>query len=150
MLTSTHTRMHLSFSRLMMIGSLTGLTLAASPLAAQTTGTTASPADSTIDPVKTMVARLDLEQYKATVKGLTSSAIGARARIAIAPRSTGSRRSSRATAAPDTDASRTSTSPRRRAHRSQPSKSLGCARARAIGLRDRAAHVFAAISLPPA
>lgn len=71
MLTSTHTRMHLSFSRLIMIGSLTGLTLAASPLAAQTTGTTASPADSTVDPVKTMVARLDLDQYKATVKGLT-------------------------------------------------------------------------------
>lgn len=71
MLTSTHTRMHLSFSRLMMIGSLTGLTLAASPLAAQTSGTTVSPADSTVDPVKTMVARLDLDQYKATVKGLT-------------------------------------------------------------------------------
>ena len=29
------------------------------------------PADSIADPIKTMVGRLDLEQYKATIRGLT-------------------------------------------------------------------------------
>ncbi|MGH7625351.1 MAG: M20/M25/M40 family metallo-hydrolase [Gemmatimonadaceae bacterium] len=55
----------------MLIGSLAGV----APLAAQTTASApasaAAPADSTVDPIKEMVARLDLEQYKATVKGLT-------------------------------------------------------------------------------
>jgi len=61
--------MHISLNRLVMIGSLAGLT--AAPLAAQTPSNAASPSDSTVDPIKTMVARLDLEQYKATIKGLT-------------------------------------------------------------------------------
>ena len=51
----------------MMIGSLAGVSVA--PLAAQTPAT--SRPDSTPDPIKAMVARLDLEQYKATIKGLT-------------------------------------------------------------------------------
>lgn len=61
--------MHTSLNRLVMIGSLAGLT--AAPLAAQTARSATSPSDSTVDPIRTMVARLDLEQYKATIKGLT-------------------------------------------------------------------------------
>ena len=43
---------------------------AASPLAAQT-ATPASSTDSAADPIPTLVARLDLGRYKATIKGLT-------------------------------------------------------------------------------
>src|SRR5215203_5306982 len=38
---------------------------------APVTASTAAPADTTDDPVRTIVARLDLEKYKATIKGLT-------------------------------------------------------------------------------
>lgn len=65
--TSTTTRMSKSLTRLMMIGSLAGV--AAAPLAGQ--ATVASSSDSASDQIRTMVARLDLDQYKATVKGLT-------------------------------------------------------------------------------
>ena len=67
--TSTNTSMSISLTRLMVIGSLAGMT--AVPLAAQATTHAASSSDSTVDPIKAMVARLDLAQYKATVKGLT-------------------------------------------------------------------------------
>lgn len=67
--TSTNTGMSISVTRLMMIGSLAGIGTV--PLGAQAVASASSPSDSTIDPVKAMVARLDLEQYKATVKGLT-------------------------------------------------------------------------------
>jgi len=69
--TPTNTRMHISISRLMMVGSLAGLALPPTSVLAQTADRAATPADSTVDPVKTMVGRLDLEQYKATIKGLT-------------------------------------------------------------------------------
>ena len=61
--------MHISLNRLVLIGSLAGLS--AAPLAAQNAARTAATADTTPDPVKEMVARLDLAQYKATIKGLT-------------------------------------------------------------------------------
>src|SRR5215203_2779542 len=38
---------------------------------APVTASTAAPADTADDPVRTIVARLDLEKYKATIKGLT-------------------------------------------------------------------------------
>jgi hypothetical protein len=69
--TSTNIRMHISISRLMMVGSLAGLAVPATSTVAQTASRAATPADSTVDPIKTMVGRLDLEQYKATIKGLT-------------------------------------------------------------------------------
>jgi hypothetical protein len=56
-------------NRLLIIGSLAGLTTAS--LAAQTTSSTANRSDSTTDPVKVMVSRLNLDAYKATIKGLT-------------------------------------------------------------------------------
>jgi peptidase M28-like protein len=56
----------MSLTRLMMFGSLASI--AAAPLAAQQTS---AAAPDSADPVKEMVARLDLQQYKATVKGLT-------------------------------------------------------------------------------
>ena len=59
--------MSFSLTRLMMISGLAVAPLAASPLVAQSV----SPADSAADPIKAMVARLDLAQYKATIKGLT-------------------------------------------------------------------------------
>jgi hypothetical protein len=43
-----------------------------SSLAAQALGSTQPAADSANDPVRTMVGRLDLEKYKATIKGLTA------------------------------------------------------------------------------
>ena len=52
-----------------------------------------------LDPVKVLVGRLDLEKYKATIKGLTRSATAAKERIAIARRWIGSKPSSRATVA---------------------------------------------------
>ncbi|HEY5086166.1 MAG TPA: M28 family peptidase, partial [Gemmatimonadaceae bacterium] len=71
--TSTNIRMPISLTRLMVIGSLAGMTAAplAAPLAAQATTNAATSPDSTVDQIKAMVSRLDLEQYKATVKGLT-------------------------------------------------------------------------------
>jgi hypothetical protein len=61
-----------SFAHLVRGGVVAGVVAAAvaAPLAAQTTARAASSADST-DPIKTLVGRLDLAQYKATVKGLT-------------------------------------------------------------------------------
>jgi hypothetical protein len=55
------------------IASLGLISLLAAPALAQGGGAAAAqpPADTAIDPVKLMVARLDLEKYKATVKGLT-------------------------------------------------------------------------------
>jgi len=61
--------MSISLTRFMVIGSLAGLS--AAPLAAQTPQNARPASDSAVDPIKEMVARLDLEQYKATVKGLT-------------------------------------------------------------------------------
>ena len=45
--------------------------MAAAPLAAQTIAITGTPSDSTVEQIRTMVSRLNLEQYKADVKGLT-------------------------------------------------------------------------------
>jgi hypothetical protein len=47
------------------------LWLVAAPLAAQAPASAATRADSASDPVATLVGRLDLERYKATIKGLT-------------------------------------------------------------------------------
>src|SRR5215831_13171531 len=49
------------------------LTLAAAPIQAQrgAAGNESAPPDTLNDPVRLMVARLDLEKYKATIKGLT-------------------------------------------------------------------------------
>jgi hypothetical protein len=44
---------------------------AQNPAPAPVTASTAVPADSVEDPVRTIVSRLDLEKYKATIKGLT-------------------------------------------------------------------------------
>lgn len=52
------------------------------------------------DAVRTLVSRLELERYKATIKGLTEFGIAGRAPSATARPWTGSKRSSRATAAP--------------------------------------------------
>ena len=72
-LTLTNFSMSSSLTRIMMIGSLAGI--AAAPLGAQSTATpaasTASQSDSTVEQIKAMVSRLNLEQYKATIKGLT-------------------------------------------------------------------------------
>src|SRR5688500_7678913 len=59
------TRPYLDHRALGMLPSL--MALFAAPLYAQAR----APGDSTPDPVREMVARLDLEKYKATVKGLT-------------------------------------------------------------------------------
>jgi hypothetical protein len=61
--------MPISLTRLLVIGSFAGIT--AVPLAAQTRASAASPSDSTVDPIKTIVGRLDLAQYKENVRGLT-------------------------------------------------------------------------------
>ena len=45
------------------------------------------------DPVRTLVSRLELERYKATIKGLTQFGDTVRARSATARRWTGSKRS---------------------------------------------------------
>src|SRR5438309_1554141 len=58
--------MHLA-PRLLATGSLLALT--AAPVFAQ--GTPAAAIDTANDPVREMVSRLDLEKYKATIKGLT-------------------------------------------------------------------------------
>src|SRR5881398_371460 len=58
--------MHLA-PRLLATGSLLALT--ATPVFAQ--GTPAAATDTANDPVREMVSRLDLEKYKATIKGLT-------------------------------------------------------------------------------
>ncbi|MGI8508162.1 MAG: M20/M25/M40 family metallo-hydrolase [Gemmatimonadaceae bacterium] len=63
-----------ALNRLVVICSLIGAsaTSLAVPLSAQTgTRPTASPSDSANDPISTMVGRLDLQRYKATIKGLT-------------------------------------------------------------------------------
>ena len=52
----------------------TALALAAAPIHAQQRGANQPPPpppDTLNDPVRLMVARLDLEKYKATIKGLT-------------------------------------------------------------------------------
>lgn len=58
-----------SLARLIAVGAIAGAT--AAPLAAQATANGASPTDSTVEQIKTMVSRLNLEAYKETVKGLT-------------------------------------------------------------------------------
>ncbi|MEO8946433.1 MAG: M28 family peptidase, partial [Gemmatimonadaceae bacterium] len=67
--TSTNTRMTVSRTRFMVAGAIAGM--AAAPLAAQTIALTGTPSESTVEQIRTMVSRLNLEQYKATVKGLT-------------------------------------------------------------------------------
>ncbi|MGH7626158.1 MAG: hypothetical protein ACREOJ_12680, partial [Gemmatimonadaceae bacterium] len=57
-----------SLSRL--AGIAASVALVAMPLPAQNAGA-ASRSDTTTDPIRTMVARLDLARYKGTVKGLT-------------------------------------------------------------------------------
>ncbi len=52
------------------IAILAGLSLLAAPLSAQNTPNIVPPADN--DPVKILASRLDLEKYKATIKGLTN------------------------------------------------------------------------------
>jgi hypothetical protein len=47
------------------------LCLTAAPLSGQTSSAATSSPDSAADPVATLVGRLDLEKYKATIKGLT-------------------------------------------------------------------------------
>ena len=75
---------------------------------------TSASTDSTPDPIKIAVARLDLEKYKATIKGLTQFGDRLREPNAIATRSTGSRRSSKATAVPTPNESPTTTNSRHR------------------------------------
>lgn len=59
-----------SQTRFMAFGAITAMaTIAAAPLAAQTSGRAAQP--DSADPIRAMIARLDLAQYKATIKGLT-------------------------------------------------------------------------------
>jgi len=63
-----------SLGRLIMGGSLVliGAMLTATvPVAAQRAGSTTASSDSASDVIKTMVGQLDLERYKATIKGLT-------------------------------------------------------------------------------
>ena len=67
--TLTMDRMSISFRRCLATTALAALF--GSPLFAQSTGATAG-ADSAADPIRSMVARLDLEKYKATIKGLTN------------------------------------------------------------------------------
>jgi hypothetical protein len=55
--------------RVLTAGSL--LVLIAAPAFAQTTTAAVAPADSVADPVKELVSRLELDRYKATIKGLT-------------------------------------------------------------------------------
>jgi len=67
-------RMSGSLGRLIMGGSLVliGAMLTATvPVAAQRAGSTTASSDSASDVIKTMVGQLDLERYKATIKGLT-------------------------------------------------------------------------------
>ena len=52
------------------------------------------------DPIKALVGRLDLERYKATIKGLAQFGDRRQGRTATVPRSNGSRVRSRAMAAP--------------------------------------------------
>ena len=61
--------MSASFCRLGVAASL--LCLAAAPLSAQVSPAAPARLDSAPDPIATMVGRLDLEKYKATIKGLT-------------------------------------------------------------------------------
>lgn len=65
--------MSTALNRLGVICSLVGASAIslAVPLSAQTVRSAASSSDSANDPVSTMVARLDLARYKATIKGLT-------------------------------------------------------------------------------
>lgn len=65
--------MSTALNRLAVICSLIGASAIslAVPLSAQTVGSAAPSSDSANDPVSTMVARLDLARYKATIKGLT-------------------------------------------------------------------------------
>src|SRR5689334_3103925 len=63
---SLRTRMPISAARVLARSSL--LLVIAAPLSAQNP---APAADSAPDPIAQMVARLDLEHYKATIKGLT-------------------------------------------------------------------------------
>jgi hypothetical protein len=65
--------MSISLNRLVILGALAGAATmpAAVPVAAQTTARSAAAPDTAFDPIKEMVSRLSLEQYKATVKGLT-------------------------------------------------------------------------------
>ncbi|HEV2643085.1 MAG TPA: M20/M25/M40 family metallo-hydrolase, partial [Candidatus Elarobacter sp.] len=61
--------MSISLHRLIAVGALAAL--ASAPSNAQQRAPTASPSDAAPDPIRAMVARLDLERYKATIKGLT-------------------------------------------------------------------------------
>ena len=61
--------MSISLNRLVMLGTLAGVV--AVPVAAQTTTRAAATSDTAFDPIREMVSRLSLDQYKATVKGLT-------------------------------------------------------------------------------
>jgi hypothetical protein len=65
--------MSISLNRLVILGTLAGVVTVpvAVPVAAQTTARSAATPDTAFDPIKEMVSRLSLEQYKATVKGLT-------------------------------------------------------------------------------
>jgi hypothetical protein len=55
------------------VASLITIAVVGAPVRAQSGAAPAAPAaDNAADPIKTMVARLDLEKYKATIKGLTA------------------------------------------------------------------------------
>jgi hypothetical protein len=53
------------------VAAASSLVILATPAVAQTPAQRPAPADSAADPVRDLVGRLDLERYKATVKGLT-------------------------------------------------------------------------------
>jgi hypothetical protein len=65
--------MSISLNRLVILGALAGVVTVpvAVPVVAQTPARGAAAPDTAFDPIKEMVSRLSLEQYKATVKGLT-------------------------------------------------------------------------------
>ena len=106
------------------------------------------------DPIRTLVSRLDLEKYKATIKGLTAFGDRRQGTSATARPSTGSKRSSRATAAPTervsyeykTPATARDAAVARAAGRNRPTRSLPAAKCDP----DRAARAIAGSRGEPA
>ena len=93
----------------------------------------AAPAAEDNDPVRTLVGRLDLEKYKATIKGLTQFGDRRQGTDRNRAASTGSRRSSRATAARTPSASSTTISRPRAAARARPARGSGAGRGAGSG-----------------
>ena len=83
------------------LSAVSSVTVLAVTLVAQQAGQTPAQGQATpeIDDMRTLVTRLELEKYKATLKGLTQFGDRRRAPNGIVTPSIGSKRSSRATAA---------------------------------------------------